>query len=104
MIVEYTQYKIDEKRRTAFVENYRKPAGSLKASKNCLAHQLQCTEDRKREECSVRRKPTDFPGGLAGGSALVAARELPLRIQRAFRPAVSTAGMNYASPWVSYRF
>jgi hemoglobin len=46
MIVEYTRYKIDEKRRSAFVDDYRKAAESLKASQNCLAHELtQCTEE-----------------------------------------------------------
>jgi quinol monooxygenase YgiN len=46
MIVEYTRYKIDENRRAAFVNDYRKAAESLMASKNCLAHELtQCTED-----------------------------------------------------------
>jgi len=46
MIVEYTRYRIDEKRRDAFLNDYRKAAESLKASKNCLAHELtQCTED-----------------------------------------------------------
>ena len=46
MIVEYTRYKIDEKRRAAFLKDYRKAAESLSASKNCLAHELtQCTED-----------------------------------------------------------
>lgn len=46
MIVEYTRYRIDESRRGAFLNDYRKAAESLKASKNCLAHELtQCTED-----------------------------------------------------------
>jgi hemoglobin len=46
MIVEYTRYNIDEKRRVAFMNDYRKAAESLSASKNCLAHELtQCTED-----------------------------------------------------------
>ena len=47
MIVEYTRYKIEEQRRAAFLDDYRKAAESLKASKNCLAHELtQCTEDQ----------------------------------------------------------
>jgi len=46
MIVEYTRYKIDEKRRAGFLNDYQKAAKSLSASKNCLAHELtQCTED-----------------------------------------------------------
>jgi len=46
MIVEYTRYKIDENRRAAFLDDYRKAAESLKPSKNCLAYELtQCTED-----------------------------------------------------------
>ena len=46
MIVEYTRYKIDEKRSKQFQEDYKKAAESLKASKNCLAYELsQCTED-----------------------------------------------------------
>jgi hemoglobin len=46
MIVEYTRYKIDEPRRAAFLDDYRKAAESLRAAKNCLAHELtQCTED-----------------------------------------------------------
>lgn len=46
MIVEYTMYKIDENRRAAFLNDYRKAAESLKALKNCLAHELtQFTED-----------------------------------------------------------
>jgi quinol monooxygenase YgiN len=47
MIVEYTRYKIEEKQRDAFVDDYRKAAESLEASKNCLAYELtQCTEDQ----------------------------------------------------------
>ena len=46
MIVEYTRYKIDEKRRNEFAEAYRRAAESLRASKFCLAYELtQCTED-----------------------------------------------------------
>ena len=46
MIVEYTRYKIDESRRAAFLNDYRKAAESLKSSMNCLAYELtQCTED-----------------------------------------------------------
>lgn len=46
MIVEYTRYKIDETRRAAFLNDYRRATQSLSASKNCLAHELtQCTED-----------------------------------------------------------
>jgi len=46
MVVEYTRYKIDEPRRAAFLDAYRKAAESLRATKNCLAYELtQCTED-----------------------------------------------------------
>ena len=46
MIVEYTRYKIDEKRRQAFESDYRKAGESLDASSHCLAYELShCTED-----------------------------------------------------------
>ena len=51
MVVEYTRYKIDEPRRAAFLDAYRKAAESLRAAKNCLAYELtQRTED---EACFV---------------------------------------------------
>lgn len=47
MIVEYTRYKIDEQRRTAFEKSYKKAVESLAASSHCLAYELShCTEDR----------------------------------------------------------
>ena len=49
MIVEYTRYKIDEKRRSDFEADYRKAAKSLEASSHCLAYELShCTEDADR--------------------------------------------------------
>lgn len=47
MIVEYTRYKIDEKRRGTFEADYRRGGASLEASTHCLAYELShCTEDR----------------------------------------------------------
>jgi hemoglobin len=46
VIVEYTRYKIDAERRTAFADAYKKAAEPLKASEQCLAYELtQCGED-----------------------------------------------------------
>lgn len=46
MIVEYTRYKIDEKRRGTFEANYKRACASLEASSHCLAYELShCTED-----------------------------------------------------------
>jgi quinol monooxygenase YgiN len=46
MIVEYTRYRIDEKRRSDFERDYRKAGESLKASSHCLAYELShCKED-----------------------------------------------------------
>jgi quinol monooxygenase YgiN len=45
VIVEYTRYKIEEKRRSAFEQDYRKAGESLAASTHCLAYELsRCTE------------------------------------------------------------
>lgn len=46
MIVEYTRYKIDESRRNAFEQDYKKSGESLATSTHCLAYELsRCTED-----------------------------------------------------------
>ena len=46
MIVEYTRYKIDEQRRSAFENAYKKAVEPLAASTHCLAYELsRCTED-----------------------------------------------------------
>jgi quinol monooxygenase YgiN len=46
MIAEYTRYKIDEQRRSAFEKAYKKAGESLEASTHCLAYELShCTED-----------------------------------------------------------
>ena len=46
MIIEYTRYKIEETRRATFLNDYRKAAEFLKASRSCLAHELtQCAKD-----------------------------------------------------------
>jgi len=65
MIVEYTRYKIDEPRRAAFLDGYRKAAESLGAAKNCQAYELtQCSED---EACFVLRLEWDsLEGHLKG--------------------------------------
>jgi quinol monooxygenase YgiN len=45
VIVEYTRYKIDQERRSAFEKNYKKAGESLAASRHCLAYELShCTE------------------------------------------------------------
>jgi quinol monooxygenase YgiN len=45
MIVEYTRYKIDEPRRSAFEKSYKKAVEPLAASTHCLAYELShCTE------------------------------------------------------------
>lgn len=46
MIVEYTRYKIDEKRRGLFERAYEKAGEALSASTHCLRYELShCTED-----------------------------------------------------------
>ena len=46
MIAEYTRYKIEEQRRSAFEKAYEKAGGSLAASTHCLAYELShCIED-----------------------------------------------------------
>jgi heme-degrading monooxygenase HmoA len=46
MIVEYTRYKINEQRRSAFENAYKRAGESLEASGHCLAFELShCTED-----------------------------------------------------------
>jgi hemoglobin len=46
VIVEYTRYKIEEKRRKDFERAYSRAAKSLEASTHCLAWELShCTED-----------------------------------------------------------
>jgi quinol monooxygenase YgiN len=46
VIVEYTRYKIDEKRRTLFERAYRKAGEALATSTHCLRYELShCTED-----------------------------------------------------------
>jgi quinol monooxygenase YgiN len=46
MIVEYTRYKIDEERRSAFEKAYNKAGEPLGASSHCLAYELShCTDD-----------------------------------------------------------
>jgi len=65
MVVEYTRYKIEEPRRAAFLDAYRKAAESLRAAKNCLAYELtQCTED---EACFVLRLEWDSEEGHLKG-------------------------------------
>lgn len=45
MIVEYTRYKIDEKRRTLFERAYDKAGEALCSSSHCLRYELShCTE------------------------------------------------------------
>jgi hemoglobin len=45
MIVEYTRYHVDERRRDAFLDDYRKAAEWLEASGHCLAYELtECAE------------------------------------------------------------
>src|SRR5262249_11435364 len=44
--VEYTRYKIDQPRRSAFEKAYANAASSLSASSHCLAYELShCTEN-----------------------------------------------------------
>lgn len=46
MIVEYTRYKIDEKRRVLFERAYEKAGEALSSSSHCLRYELShCTED-----------------------------------------------------------
>ena len=46
MIVEYTRYKIDEKRRALFERAYEKAGEALRSSSNCLHYELShCTEN-----------------------------------------------------------
>ena len=46
LIVEYTRYEIDKKRRGTFEEDYMKAGKLLEASKHCVAYELaHCTED-----------------------------------------------------------
>ena len=46
MIVEYTRYKLDDKRRATFEADYRRGVTSLEASSHCLAYELShCSED-----------------------------------------------------------
>jgi quinol monooxygenase YgiN len=46
MIVEYTRYKIDARRKERFLADYKLAGDSLKASKHCLSYELsQCSED-----------------------------------------------------------
>lgn len=46
MIVEYTRYKIDEKRRVLFERAYEKAGEGLRSSSHCLRYELShCTED-----------------------------------------------------------
>ena len=46
MVVEYTRYKIDEKRRALFERVYQKAGESLSASSHCFQYELShCTED-----------------------------------------------------------
>ena len=47
MIVEYTRYKIDEKRRILFERAYDKAGEALRSSSHCLRYELShCTEAR----------------------------------------------------------
>lgn len=47
LIVEYTRYKIDEKRRRLFEQAYEKASEALRASSHCLRYELShCTEDQ----------------------------------------------------------
>jgi quinol monooxygenase YgiN len=53
VIVEFTRYKIDERRRGAFERDYQKAGESLTASSHRLAYQLsQCAEDS--DHCKLR--------------------------------------------------
>lgn len=46
MIVEYTRYEIDEKRRALFERVYEKAGEALRSSIHCLRYELShCTED-----------------------------------------------------------
>ena len=46
MVVEYTRYKIDEKRRALFERVYQRAGESLSGSSHCLHYELShCTED-----------------------------------------------------------
>jgi len=46
MIVEYTRYKIDQKRHGTFEKDYQRAGEPLGASSHCLAYELsRCTED-----------------------------------------------------------
>ena len=46
MIVEYTRYKIDEKRRALFEGAYEKAGEALRSSSHCQRYELShCTED-----------------------------------------------------------
>ena len=46
MIVEYTRYKVDEKRRTLFERVYEKAGEALASSVSCLHYELSnCSED-----------------------------------------------------------
>ena len=46
MIVEYTRYKIDEKRRALFERVYEKAGDALRSSRHCLRYELShCTEN-----------------------------------------------------------
>jgi len=46
VIVEYTRYKIDEKRRTLFERVYEKAGEALSSSSHCLRYELsRCTEN-----------------------------------------------------------
>lgn len=46
MIVEYTRYKVDEKRRTLFERVYEKAGEALASSVHCLHYELShCSED-----------------------------------------------------------
>jgi hemoglobin len=65
MIVEYTRYKIDQPRRAAFLDDYRKAAESLRAAKSCLAYELtHCSED---EACFILRLEWDSEEGHLRG-------------------------------------
>lgn len=47
MIVEYTRYKIDDKRRVLFERAYQKAGEALRASNHCLRYELShCVEDQ----------------------------------------------------------
>jgi heme-degrading monooxygenase HmoA len=65
MIVEYTRYKIDAKRRERFEADYKRAGASLEASSHCLAYELShCTEEL---DCYVLRIEWDSEEGHLRG-------------------------------------